>query len=68
MRMLLKKGLVYERGTFVPMNIELTDGVVTGRGDSLLSGQPDVVFELNGLHVFPGFVDVHVHLREPGFS
>ena len=68
MRMLLKKGLVYERGTFVPMDIELTDGIVTGRGDSLLSGQPDVVFELNGLHVFPGFVDVHVHLREPGFS
>ena len=68
MRMLLKEGLVYERGTFVPMDIELSDGIVTGRGDSLLSERPDVVFELNGLHVFPGFVDVHVHLREPGFS
>ena len=68
MRMLLRNGLVYERGTFVPMNIEVTDGVVTGRGHSLLSQRPDVVFELNGFHVFPGFVDVHVHLREPGFS
>ena len=68
MRMLLKNGLVYERGTFVPMDIEVTDGIVTGRGDSLSSGQADVIFELNGLHVFPGFVDVHVHLREPGFS
>ena len=68
MRMLLKNGLVYERGTFVPMDIEVTDGIVTGRGHSLSSEQPGVVFELNGLHVFPGFVDVHVHLREPGFS
>ncbi len=24
--------------------------------------------QLGGLYVFPGFVDVHVHLREPGFS
>ena len=68
MRMLLRNGLVYERGTFVPMDIEVTDGVVTGRGHSLSTDRPDVVFELNGLHVFPGFVDVHVHLREPGFS
>ena len=68
MRMLLKNGLVYERGTFVSTDIEATDGVVTGRGHSLSSERPDVVFELNGLQVFPGFVDVHVHLREPGFS
>ena len=68
MRMLLKDGLVYERGSFIPMDLEITDGVVTGRGPSLASGRADVLFELNGLHVFPGFVDVHVHLREPGFS
>ena len=68
MRMLLRNGLVYESGTFVPMDIEVTDGVVTGRGLSISSAGADAVFELNGLHVFPGFVDVHVHLREPGFS
>ena len=27
-----------------------------------------VYFQLNDCIVFPGFVDVHVHLREPGFS
>ena len=26
------------------------------------------VFTVNGLFVFPGFCDVHVHFREPGFS
>ena len=68
MRMLLKDGLVYEHGAFVPMEIEVTDGIITGRGSSIPSGQADAVFSLQGLHIFPGFVDVHVHLREPGFS
>ena len=68
-RMLLKGGLVYEHGSFSPMDIEVTDGVVTARGASLFpSGGTEQVFPLNGLFVFPGFADVHVHLREPGFS
>ena len=69
MRMLLKGGQVYDQGTFVPMDIEVTDGVVSARSASISeSSSYDRVFHLDGLHVFPGFVDVHVHLREPGFS
>ena len=67
MRMLLKGGLVYDQGRLVPMDIEVTDGVVTGRGLSIAS-DADMVFDCQGLAVFPGFADVHVHLREPGFS
>ncbi|HHX21049.1 MAG TPA: amidohydrolase family protein, partial [Clostridiales bacterium] len=29
---------------------------------------PFHVLEGHDLHLFPGFTDVHVHLREPGFS
>ena len=67
--MLLKGGRVYDHGELIPMDVEITDGIVTARGASI-SPQPytDRVFDLNGLSVFPGFVDVHVHLREPGFS
>ena len=67
MRMLLKDGLVYENGHLVPMDIEVTDGIVTGRGQAI-SSNADKVFDCRGLAVFPGFADVHVHLREPGFS
>ncbi len=67
MRMLLKGGQVYENGHLVPMDIEVTDGVVTGRGQAI-SSNADKVFDCRGLAVFPGFADVHVHLREPGFS
>ncbi len=67
MKMLLKGGLVLENGQLIPRDIEVTDGVVTGRGASI-SSDADKVFDCRGLAVFPGFADVHVHLREPGFS
>ena len=67
MRMLLKGGQVYEKGHLVPLDIEVTDGIVTGRGQAF-SSNADKVFDCRGLAVFPGFADVHVHLREPGFS
>ncbi|MBE5768591.1 MAG: dihydroorotase [Clostridiales bacterium] len=70
MRLLLKGGLVCDdHGTFSPMDIEVTDGIVTGRSASFSeNGEYDRVLDLTGLHVFPGLADVHVHLREPGFS
>ena len=67
MRILLKGGQVYDRGQLVPMDIEVTDGIVTGRGQAI-SSNADKVFDCRGFAVFPGFADVHVHLREPGFS
>ena len=41
------------------------DMVVSG---GVFGGAYDTVFEFNNCAVFPGFIDVHVHLREPGFS
>ncbi len=67
MRLLLKGGQVYEHGQLVPMDLELTDGFVTARGVGIVSNV-DKVFNCQGLAIFPGFTDVHVHLREPGFS
>ena len=39
------------------------DGIIASISDSALS-----VFNSSRYVVFPGFCDVHVHLREPGFS
>ena len=68
MRMLLKNGSVYDNGSLHPMDIIIGDGIVVARGESLASDNVDRVVDLTGLVVLPGFVDVHVHLREPGFS
>ncbi|MBQ2973669.1 MAG: dihydroorotase [Clostridia bacterium] len=43
-----------------PVDISVSGGVIGGASDT--------VFEFNNCAVFPGFIDVHVHLREPGFS
>ncbi len=42
------------------------------RGDLLISDPasdaPDARIDFSGKYIFPGFTDVHAHLREPGFS
>ncbi len=43
-----------------PVDISVSGGV--------FGGASDTVFKFNNCAVFPGFIDVHVHLREPGFS
>ncbi|MBO4688993.1 MAG: dihydroorotase [Clostridiales bacterium] len=52
----------FASGEKVTLYIE--NGVFT---DSL-SGQADEVIDAEGLTVFPGLVDMHCHLREPGFE
>lgn len=68
MRTIVKGGRVWDKGCFVDCDLEITDGVVTARGLALMPKEGDRVFDVHGYAVFPGFVDVHVHLREPGFS
>ena len=54
MKNTIENAKVYENGTFVCKAFPLT-----------VSGS---VSNFNNLYVFPAFCDVHVHLREPGFS
>ena len=46
----------------------LSSGGVFRAADVLLSDGRIVSIDLHKAVLFPGFVDVHVHLREPGFS
>ena len=66
MEMLLKNANVYYGGQFSEQDIIVSDGKISAVGRNLLSPSA-ICFDLKGLTVFPGFVDVHVHLREPGF-
>ena len=53
---------VYAGGVFKAEDLTICSGVFADGG--AVSVSP---CNLDGLFVFPGFVDVHVHLREPGF-
>ena len=45
----------------------LKDGVVARRGTDL-SAEGAEVFDLGGKLVCPGFIDLHVHFRDPGYE
>ena len=67
MSTLLTNGRVYIDGAFTPADLLLKGGsaFVFDKGVS-----PDItsVVDLSGKDILPGFADVHVHFREPGFS
>ena len=48
-------------------DVWIEDGVIKGVGANLSSAGAEV-FDATGLIVAPGFIDMHVHLREPGFE
>jgi dihydroorotase len=66
--LLIRGGRVIDpsQGLDGAVDVLLRDGVVVGLGKGL--GTPDgaEVVDASGLVVAPGFVDLHVHLREPG--
>ena len=58
---------VYQKGAFSLVDLLVEDGrVFVFSVGTLPTDIP--VFDMNTCFVFPGFTDVHTHLREPGFS
>ena len=56
-------------GINAPMDVLLADGVVVEiASPKKIRGGADRTFDARGLVVAPGFIDMHVHLREPGQS
>ena len=48
-------------------DIYIEDGIIKGIEENI-SLEADIVIDAAGLWVLPGFVDLHAHLREPGFE
>ena len=68
MKYLLKNGLLFTKDGFRPVDISVAEGRVISVAGGLEAAAGAVTIDLHHAAVFPGFVDVHVHLREPGFS
>lgn len=68
MKTVLKNAKIYLDGRFVEGDLAVADGRIAAVGGSFTAGESDRVVDLSGRYVVPGLVDVHVHLREPGFS
>ena len=65
MTTLIKNGTAYIDGAFVKKDILIEDKLIT-RIEDKINEPAEKVIDAKGMHVFPGFVDIHVHLRDPG--
>lgn len=64
--MIIKNSEVVFRSGVEKKDILVENGKIVKIADCIEGGGE--VIDASGLHVFPGFIDMHVHLREPGFE
>lgn len=68
MYFLLKNANVYTKNTFKRKNVHIENGCWHLKEIDYIPADGNVtVVDFDDLYIFPGLVDVHVHLREPGF-
>ena len=67
-RLLIKNGTVVAEGKSRKADILIADGKIEAIGELLGADKTTEVFDAEGCIVTYGLADVHVHLREPGYS
>ena len=61
--------MVEENDQLLPVEVLIKEGKIMEIGRSLPAEvNADTVIDAQGKLLTPGFIDVHVHLREPGFE
>ena len=70
MGILIKNGHILNppTGTDEVMDLYVEGDRVTKMQKDLTAGADDQVIDASGCYVFPGFIDLHVHLRDPGLT
>ena len=67
MKLVFKNAKMYEDGKMITRNVSF-DGIVLSAIEGDFSHFDENTVVIDNIAIFPGFCDVHVHLREPGFS
>lgn len=68
MTILVKNALVYMGDCFEKSDVLIKDTKIVSIGASIFKNGVDLTIDAQDKYLIPGFVDVHVHLRQPGFS
>lgn len=64
---ILQGVFVYKEAGFVKKDVFVKDGIIFDIADKIVPVFNIQYFDFNNCFVLPGLIDVHVHLREPGF-
>lgn len=67
MDFVLRGAYVFKESTFEKNDLLISNGSIVAISPLIETDGGSTVFNFNHCFIFPGFVDVHVHLREPGF-
>lgn len=68
MNLHIKDGTVWNGSEFIEADVLICEGKVSAIGKDLDVPQHCNRLDASGCSVIPGLVDVHVHLREPGYG
>lgn len=63
MKTLFKAEKIYQNSEFSSRPLVVDNGIVVSR-----DAEKAEIIDFDNCYILPGFADVHVHLREPGFS
>ena len=65
--MIIRNGEVVLKNTVEKKDILIQDGKIVKIAANIPADGSEEI-DASGLHVFPGLIDMHVHLRDPGFE
>ena len=65
--MIIRNGNVVLKNSVEKKDLLIEDGKIVKIAD-VIPADGSVEIDAEGKHVFPGLIDMHVHLREPGFE
>jgi len=65
--MLLKNGFAYDNGHFHLSDILIENGRIKKIAADIPVDPKEQIIDVKDKYIIPGFVDIHVHFREPGF-
>jgi dihydroorotase len=67
--LLIKNGYLLNPSNELEGNYDLfVDGDKIVQVEPSINREADTIIDANGMYIMPGFIDLHVHLREPGFE
>jgi len=65
--LIVRKGQIVQPGRVVQADLGVSDGKITQLAEEIAEPAKQEI-QAQGLHIFPGLIDVHVHFNEPGHS